>query len=358
MTTSCSSAACRSTTPSDAPRQAGQALRATPRSCPTARSANARTGSGCCRGFIYTKHPGFEETLAPPGHTLVQPERGRRRPAARGAPGHLELPGQARLGGRVRRSSLRDARVESYRGVPAAARRGRDRPGVRFQMSPAGRTARSTGTSRTPTTGPRCTGPTTTACASEIALALTEIPADDLVIQWDVAWEFVDMAIGDKRCSRSSRSSRAEEKFQRYAAQLDDLWQGIPDETLLGYHWCYGTWGGWPMVALGDLALCVRMSNEAERRTGRRLDYVHMPVVRHPDEVLRPARRPRRRRHQGLPRHGAPHRRHRRLPPTPRPRPPVPRPSSASPASAATAASIPSCCRRSCGIHAEDAAEL
>lgn len=28
--------------------------------------------------------------------------------------------------------------------------------------------------------------------------------------------------------------------------------------------------------------LCVRMSNEAASRTGRRLDYVHMPVVRHP----------------------------------------------------------------------------
>ena len=116
----------------------------------------------------------------------------------------------------------------------------------------------------------------------EIELALTEIPADDLVIQWDVAWEFVDMAIGDKRLFSFFPHLTAEEKFERYAAQLDELWQGIPDETLLGYHWCYGTWGGWPMVALDDLGLCVRMSNEAAARTGRRLDYVHMPVVKHP----------------------------------------------------------------------------
>ena len=118
---------------------------------------------------------------------------------------------------------------------------------------------------------------------------VTEIPADDLVIQWDVAWEFVDMAIGDKRLFAFFPHLTAEEKFQRYAAQLDDLWQGIPDDTLLGYHWCYGTWGGWPMVALGDLALCVRMSNEAAKRSGRRLDYVHMPVIKHPtDEFYAP----------------------------------------------------------------------
>ena len=78
----------------------------------------------------------------------------------------------------------------------------------------------------------------------------------------------------------------AEEKFQRHAEQLDELWQGIPDETLLGYHWCYGTWGGWPMTAMEDLDLCVRMSNEAKKRTGRRLDYVHMPVIRQPDEAF------------------------------------------------------------------------
>ena len=90
------------------------------------------------------------------------------------------------------------------------------------------------------------------------------------------------MAIGDKRLFAFFPHLTAEDKFQRYAAELDDLWQDIPDEALFGYHWCYGTWGGWPMVALDDLSLCVRMSNEAARRTGRRLDYVHMPVVKRP----------------------------------------------------------------------------
>ncbi len=56
--------------------------------------------------------------------------------------------------------------------------------------------------------------------------------------------------------------------------------------TLLGIHWCYGTWGGWPMAAMPDLGLCVRMSNEAKRRIRRHLDYVHMPVVRQPDAAF------------------------------------------------------------------------
>ena len=118
----------------------------------------------------------------------------------------------------------------------------------------------------------------------EITKALEVIPADELVIQWDAAWEFVDMAMGDRNYFTFWPKLTAEEKFQRHAEQLDELWQGIPDEALLGYHWCYGTWGGWPMTAMNDLDLCVRMSNEAKKRTGRRLDYVHMPVVRRPDE--------------------------------------------------------------------------
>ena len=144
-----------------------------------------------------------------------------------------------------------------------------------------------------PTTGPACTAHNDR--MREVALALTEIPADDLVVQWDVAWEFVDMAIGAKRLFAFHPELTAEEKFQRYAAQLDDLWQDVPDEALLGYHWCYGTWGGWPMVAMDDLSLCVRLSNEAARRTGRRLTTCTCRSQATDRRVLRPARRPRHR---------------------------------------------------------------
>ena len=109
-----------------------------------------------------------------------------------------------------------------------------------------------------------------------------ETRADDLVIQWDVAWEFVDMAIGDKRLFAFFPHLTAEDKFQRYAAQLDDLWQDIPDEALFGYHWCYGTWGGWPMVALADQLALVAGQQLAQRG----VDAHVLPVgveERHPD---------------------------------------------------------------------------
>ncbi len=77
-----------------------------------------------------------------------------------------------------------------------------------------------------------------------------------------------------------------DEKLERHASQLGALGDAIPDGALLGFHWCYGTWGGWPSVAMKDLEFCVRMSNEAVGRAGRHVDYVHMPVVREPGEAF------------------------------------------------------------------------
>ena len=158
--------------------------------------------------------------------------------------------------------------------------------GVRFQMSLPAPHSAIDGFLEDNTQWPELYAAYVEGIRREIAKALEVIPAGDLVIQWDAAWEFVDMAMGDRNYFAFWPKLSAEEKFQRHAEQLDELWQGIPDETLLGYHWCYGTWGGWPMTAMEDLDLCVRMSNEAKKRTGRRLDYVHMPVIRQPDEAF------------------------------------------------------------------------
>ncbi|CAJ1510064.1 hypothetical protein [[Mycobacterium] burgundiense] len=121
----------------------------------------------------------------------------------------------------------------------------------------------------------------------EIGKILEVVPAADLVFQWDLALEFIDMGLGDnRRYFASWPTLPLEEKFARHVEQLDELWKGIPEEALLGYHWCYGTWGGWPMTAMTDLDLCVRMSNEAKKRAGRRLDYVHMPVAAEADDAF------------------------------------------------------------------------
>jgi hypothetical protein len=124
------------------------------------------------------------------------------------------------------------------------------------------------------------------AMKAEIAKMLEMIPPDDLAIQLDLAWEVVDLSIGDEQYFPWWPQSTLDEKFERYMTDLVDLASGIPEAVPLGLHWCYGTWGGWPMTEMPNLELCVRLSNEAVKRIKRRVDYVHMPVVPDPDDAF------------------------------------------------------------------------
>ena len=113
----------------------------------------------------------------------------------------------------------------------------------------------------------------------EISRMLERIPAGDLVIQWDIAAEVRDLAAGAGRVVAWAPDQSPEEKWQRHTADLSALSSGIPEETLLGYHFCFGTWGGWPHSHVPDMGLCARLSNEAVARAGRTVDYVHLPVM-------------------------------------------------------------------------------
>jgi hypothetical protein len=120
----------------------------------------------------------------------------------------------------------------------------------------------------------------------EIEKMLEHIPAEELVIQIDLAWEVVDLAVGDARYFRFWPDETFEQKLARHSRLLAELSAHVPEQVPLGYHWCYGTWGGWPMAAMRDLDLCVRLSNETVRQAPRSVDYVHMPVIRDPDEAF------------------------------------------------------------------------
>jgi hypothetical protein len=124
------------------------------------------------------------------------------------------------------------------------------------------------------------------AMKAEISKMLEVIPADDLAIQLDLAWEVVDLSIGDEQYFPWWPQSTLDEKFERYMTDLVDLASGIPEAVPLGLHWCYGTWGGWPMTEMPSLDLCVRLSNVAVERIKRRVDFVHMPVVERPDDAF------------------------------------------------------------------------
>ena len=233
---------------------------------------------------VFPNNPDLEETVAPPEHELEQPEREEDRPPAEDLDGFWLW--RIKPGHKVRFDDLAYGRfaTESYATFKRLKDEGAVPQDVRFQLSLPAPHSAIDGFFEDPDQWPELYAAYLEGIRGEIRKALDAIPADDLVIQWDAAWEFVDMAMGDRNYFKFWPKLTAEQKFERHAEQLDNLWQDIPDETLMGYHWCYGTWGGWPMTAMEDLDLCVRMSNEAKKRTGRRLDYVHMPVIRHPDE--------------------------------------------------------------------------
>lgn len=125
------------------------------------------------------------------------------------------------------------------------------------------------------------------ALAREVAKILEVVPAEKLAIQFDICIEIIDLNFGDETAIPTFPAATYEEKFERYTAMFERLGRAVPDERVLcGYHLCYGTWGGWPMSDMKDLQICTDLANAAVRRTGRRVDYIHMPVVPDPDEAF------------------------------------------------------------------------
>ena len=55
----------------------------------------------------------------------------------------------------------------------------------------------------------------------------------------------------------------------------------IPEDVLVGYHLCYGTFPEWPMYEARDTRVLVRMANFAVANSGRPVDWLHMAGPRY-----------------------------------------------------------------------------
>ena len=110
------------------------------------------------------------------------------------------------------------------------------------------------------------------AIAAEVAAILARIPNEDLAIQWDCAWE-VSAVHG------TAQGIPAEAEIETHVAPIGRLSGNIPDVVQLGFHFCFGTFGGWPAFAPDDLAHTVALINAAVARAGRRVDWVHIPTL-------------------------------------------------------------------------------
>jgi hypothetical protein len=108
----------------------------------------------------------------------------------------------------------------------------------------------------------------------ELGRLTSEIPPADLAIQWDVCYEVLD----NEDVLPWTEKAGA---WERFAGPVERLTRVIPDDVLVGYHLCYGTFPEWPMFEARDLGLLVRMANHAVAASGRRVDWLHMAGPRY-----------------------------------------------------------------------------
>ena len=109
--------------------------------------------------------------------------------------------------------------------------------------------------------------------ARELARLTAAVPADQLAIQWDCAYETQDI--------EGVLAWTDEDSWERFAGPVQRIARLVPEETLMGYHLCYGTFPEWPMYEARDYAVLVRMANFAVARSGRTVDWLHLAGPRY-----------------------------------------------------------------------------
>jgi len=109
--------------------------------------------------------------------------------------------------------------------------------------------------------------------ARELERLFAAIPPEDLAIQWDCAYETQDI--------EGVLAWTDEGGWERFAGPVTRLTRLIPEEVLVGYHLCYGTFPEWPMYEARDYGVLVRMANFAVQNSGRTVDWLHLAGPRY-----------------------------------------------------------------------------
>lgn len=124
------------------------------------------------------------------------------------------------------------------------------------------------------------------AMVAEIQRLTTTIPSRDLAIQWDACHETLDI---EGNLSWTPKS----DPWIRLASEIVPISMYIPEDVLVGYHFCYGDIQGHHELEPKDLSTVVRMANLVANNSGRHIDWVHMPVPRRrsDDDYFAPLRK-------------------------------------------------------------------
>ncbi len=110
----------------------------------------------------------------------------------------------------------------------------------------------------------------------EVGRLCAVIPHDDLCIQWDMVREVLWW---DGRVLQNQPAPFAAATLRDdVLARLARLCRAVPDVVELGFHLCYGDWGGVHQIEPIDTGAMVELANAIVARGGRMLNYVHLPV--------------------------------------------------------------------------------
>jgi hypothetical protein len=105
---------------------------------------------------------------------------------------------------------------------------------------------------------------------------LATIPATDLALQFDLAYEILD-----NEQILGWTEGGPDGAWDRFAGPWSRLAPHVPEDVLLGLHLCYGTFPEWPMFEARDMGLLVRMANHGAAHAGRTLDWLHLAGPRY-----------------------------------------------------------------------------
>ena len=105
----------------------------------------------------------------------------------------------------------------------------------------------------------------------EVDAIAAAVPAEDLAIQWDCAHD-MQAYDGEARKPWFPDTERGIEQ------RLTRIGQHVPAGVELGYHFCYGSFGGRHFVEPTDMGAMVRLANALSAGVMRPIGWIHMPV--------------------------------------------------------------------------------
>ena len=109
-----------------------------------------------------------------------------------------------------------------------------------------------------------------TALLAEVDRIVGAIPHAELAIQWDCAH--------DMQAYDGARDAWFSDKQTGIETRLIRIGDHVPTDVELGYHFCYGSFGGKHFVEPKDMAAMVGLANAISTGLRRPINWFHMPV--------------------------------------------------------------------------------